>query len=320
MRTALTCSLVAATIFSIGICLAQGDRPSTLSVVKTRQKFSKADMSVDLFGQKPVSNVNGVTIRQVTAKEMPSLGMLFPFQQVQHRLLDLQPCSANTPTVSPRFAVFSMGFSGKTSFGVIQNKQGKVLNTVQKDQATFFPMGMVYFEANLDCQPSRLFQVLSSTNAADIFPERQLVQASTDQIANQFDMTTQEAAAIKSAAQANAQGDPLSSLLDQFRKKCASGGGGGSGADPAPNSNNLQKFPGELGSKKAPAVTASGDKFQVEGNSLMNSLADALQRSCDVQKNQCADAANASGNKNGFTVSACDKQHGECGQFQNSQK
>jgi len=328
MQSSLTSALVIITVCCMEIVLSQNGIPSTVSVVKGRQKFVQADMSRDLFNIPPVSNENGVTIRQVTVKEMPVLGTLSALEQVQHRLIDMQPCTANTPNVSPKFAVFNFGFSGKTSVGVIQDRQGKVLNTIQKEQSTFFPMGMVFFEANLDCQPSRIFQVLSSIHAEDIFPEKQLTKSSTDQIAKQFGITAQEAAAIKSAAQANSQTDPLASLLAQCKAKCAGGGGGGGdgggggGAGPTTKSpkpnqgKNLQKFSGALGGQKAPAVTSSGSKFQVEGNALMNSLPEALKRSCSIQKNKCADAANAGGNKNGLTVSACEKQRAECDRFQ----
>ncbi|KAJ7364066.1 hypothetical protein DFH08DRAFT_838254 [Mycena albidolilacea] len=79
------------------------------------------------------------------------------------------------------------------------------------------------------------------------------------------------------------------------------------------NSNNLQTFTGALGGVSAPAVVAAGNnQFQVEDNSLFNSKASALARSCDVQQNDCANAANASGNKGSFTVAACGTQKNDC--------
>lgn len=81
---------------------------------------------------------------------------------------------------------------------------------------------------------------------------------------------------------------------------------------PVAAQNNLQTFTGTLGATIAPAVTQSGAQFQVQGNALFNALDNALARSCDIQNNQCADAANASGNKNGLTVAACDAQHYQC--------
>jgi len=78
------------------------------------------------------------------------------------------------------------------------------------------------------------------------------------------------------------------------------------------NSNNLQFFTGALGGISAPPVVASGSQFQVEGNSLIKNKADALSRSCDVQQNDCADAANASGNKGSLTVAACHTQQDDC--------
>ncbi|KAJ7773309.1 hypothetical protein B0H16DRAFT_1511849 [Mycena metata] len=77
-------------------------------------------------------------------------------------------------------------------------------------------------------------------------------------------------------------------------------------------SNNLQTFTGTLGGSAAPAVVVSGSQFLVVGNSLFQTKGDALVRSCSVQKNLCANAANKSGNKGSFTVSACNTQQGAC--------
>ncbi|KAJ7170709.1 hypothetical protein C8R43DRAFT_944580 [Mycena crocata] len=77
-------------------------------------------------------------------------------------------------------------------------------------------------------------------------------------------------------------------------------------------SGNLQTFTGNLGGVTAPAVVASNNQFQVESNSLFKSEKDALTRSCDVQHNQCANAANASGNKGDLTVAACGTQQSAC--------
>ncbi|KAF8968157.1 hypothetical protein BDZ97DRAFT_458267 [Flammula alnicola] len=84
-------------------------------------------------------------------------------------------------------------------------------------------------------------------------------------------------------------------------------------AVPPSTSGNFQSFTGALGGVTAPAVTSLGNgQFQVEGNSSFNNQQNAVVRSCDVQNNQCANAANASGNKNGFTVAACNTQQSQC--------
>ena len=75
---------------------------------------------------------------------------------------------------------------------------------------------------------------------------------------------------------------------------------------------NLQTFAGALGGILAPPVTAAGNQFQVQGNALFKDLSNALTRSCDVQHNKCADAANASGNKGALTVAACGDQQTQC--------
>ena len=61
------------------------------------------------------------------------------------------------------------------------------------------------------------------------------------------------------------------------------------------------------------AITANADgSFQVQGNASFKDLSNALTRSCDVQHNQCANAANASGNKGDLTVDACGTQQTQC--------
>ncbi|KAL5526517.1 hypothetical protein ACEPAF_8241 [Sanghuangporus sanghuang] len=83
-------------------------------------------------------------------------------------------------------------------------------------------------------------------------------------------------------------------------------------SDDTGSGDNLQTFTGDLGAT-APTVTALGDgSFQVTGNSAFNSLQNALVRSCDVQNNQCANAANSSGNQGDLTVANCNEQQQQC--------
>lgn len=60
-----------------------------------------------------------------------------------------------------------------------------------------------------------------------------------------------------------------------------------------------------------PQITNSGDldrPYEVEGDTFPD-FASAASRSCDTQKNDCADAANNGG---GFEISECEAQNGEC--------
>lgn len=75
---------------------------------------------------------------------------------------------------------------------------------------------------------------------------------------------------------------------------------------------NLQAFTGALGGIKADAVTNSGNSqrpFEVDGDTFTD-FNSAAQRSCDNQKNKCAQQANSGGNA-GFEVSDCDSQNSE---------
>lgn len=73
---------------------------------------------------------------------------------------------------------------------------------------------------------------------------------------------------------------------------------------------NIQIFVGILGGAPPPVIKGTGPRpFSVKGDTFVNSGA-ALGRSCDVQHNACANAAN-SGQLSGG-VSQCDKQNDEC--------
>ncbi|KAJ0123305.1 hypothetical protein J7T55_011770 [Diaporthe amygdali] len=77
---------------------------------------------------------------------------------------------------------------------------------------------------------------------------------------------------------------------------------------------NLQAFTGALGGIKADAVTNSGQSdrpFEVDGDTFTD-FASAAGRSCDNQKNKCAQAANSGGNGAGLEVSDCDTQNTQC--------
>lgn len=79
---------------------------------------------------------------------------------------------------------------------------------------------------------------------------------------------------------------------------------------------NLQAFTGALGGIKADAVTNSGNSerpFEVDGDTFTD-FNSAAQRSCDNQKNKCAQQANNGGNA-GFEVSDCDNQNSESSVF-----
>jgi len=69
-----------------------------------------------------------------------------------------------------------------------------------------------------------------------------------------------------------------------------------------------------IGGIEAPKIINSGDStrpFSVNGNTFVNKSA-AVQRSCDVQFNACANAVNG-GKLSGVTLADCSAQQGKCG-------
>lgn len=75
---------------------------------------------------------------------------------------------------------------------------------------------------------------------------------------------------------------------------------------------NLQTFTGTLGGA-APPVTNNGNAkrpFTINGDTFVN-VNGALGRSCDIQKNACAQLAN-SGDATVTSVAQCDEQNAQC--------
>ncbi|KAF8656257.1 hypothetical protein AX16_002693 [Volvariella volvacea WC 439] len=113
---------------------------------------------------------------------------------------------------------------------------------------------------------------------------------------------------------------PTSSPSGNGQESNGNSDGGNTGAGSQDNGNNdtgnagnLQRFSENLGGVNPPTVTAlDNGQFQVEGNFAINGLREALIRSCDVQNNQCANAANASGNQGDLTVANCREQQLRC--------
>ncbi|ORY67405.1 uncharacterized protein BCR38DRAFT_483022 [Pseudomassariella vexata] len=75
---------------------------------------------------------------------------------------------------------------------------------------------------------------------------------------------------------------------------------------------NLQTFTGALGGPTAPMITKSQDfnrPFQVDDDTFPD-FQSAAQRSCDSQKNACAEVSNNEGGN--FEVADCEKQNEDC--------
>ncbi len=73
---------------------------------------------------------------------------------------------------------------------------------------------------------------------------------------------------------------------------------------------NVQLFTGTLGGPPPPVISGAGDRpFSVNGDTFVGSGA-ALGRSCDVQHNKCANAANSGDISGG--VGQCDAQDAAC--------
>ncbi|KAF5391561.1 hypothetical protein D9757_002361 [Collybiopsis confluens] len=81
---------------------------------------------------------------------------------------------------------------------------------------------------------------------------------------------------------------------------------------PSGSGVDIQTFAGALGNITAPLVLDLGNgEFEVEGSSSFDNEKNALDRSCDIQHNDCANAANAA-HDTSFSVNDCDAQETAC--------
>ncbi|KPM41039.1 hypothetical protein AK830_g5522 [Neonectria ditissima] len=79
---------------------------------------------------------------------------------------------------------------------------------------------------------------------------------------------------------------------------------------PTSSGTNIQAFTGTLGGPAPPVVSSAGDRpFSVNGNTFTGSGA-AIGRSCDIQHNACANAANSGALAGG--VAQCEQQVADC--------
>jgi transcription initiation factor TFIID subunit 15 len=117
------------------------------------------------------------------------------------------------------------------------------------------------------------------------------------------------AAAKTSAVKSNGSKAASTSVAAAAATKAATAASGASAG-----ASSVTVKSGSLGGS-APLVTASGNAdrpFEVNGNTFV-AAANAVERSCDIQFNTCADLAN-SGKLNGKTVSDCTTQKASCTQ------
>ncbi|KAM0319250.1 hypothetical protein ACHAPQ_010383 [Fusarium lateritium] len=196
---------------------------------------------------------------------------------------------------------------------VLDATEDEISSAVADVAQTFTGTGGIFATELVDLAS---FEVASVTEVADLAT---IVQGAAGGAATDAAGAGATAGAGKGcAAKSKATGGGLKTLAPTgFATKTtgaasATAGNGAKATDPATQANgdNIQSFTGTLGGPAPPVVSSTGDKpFSVNGNTF-NGANVALGRSCDIQKNACADAAN-SGQLDGG-VQQCEEQLQEC--------
>lgn len=121
------------------------------------------------------------------------------------------------------------------------------------------------------------------------------------------------AAAASNSMAKSSYASVSASSTDAVNMDAASGAGNDDNSgegDNAGQDGGVQTFTGALGGLPPPVIESPRDRpFSVKGNTFVNSGA-ALRRSCAIQHNACANAANGGGLAGG--VGQCDAQEQDC--------
>ncbi|KAL7917239.1 hypothetical protein ACQKWADRAFT_317476 [Trichoderma austrokoningii] len=118
--------------------------------------------------------------------------------------------------------------------------------------------------------------------------------------ANANTATTSQPAAAATPTKASQASNPVASQT----------GASSTSETPTTSGNNVQTFTGTLGGPPPPVTSATGNRpFSVNGDTFVT-VGAALQRSCSIQHNACANDAN-SGKLSGG-VGQCDAQNSQC--------
>lgn len=173
--------------------------------------------------------------------------------------------------------------------------------------------------------PNAASQASADSKASKASQASKDSQASNDNASADASSTSEPASAATSKASKG--GKAAASSVDNQASAAptkASNAGSKASATPASSaaSSKATKAPtskvstasASVGGIDAPGVTDSGDAarpFSVNGNSFVNEAA-AVQRSCDVQFNACANAFNSGAAAGAFTIADCSTQQTAC--------
>ncbi|GJJ14820.1 hypothetical protein Clacol_009088 [Clathrus columnatus] len=235
------------------------------------------------------------------------------------------PASSNAATINKAIAlalaqqINSIGgnateaiLSGTFAPGNLNDNTGKG-NTC--DDAND-PVGCIFTQNLLvpDVTPEEIQAAISSNNAVSIPNASDACNADISSSTPASSSASSSSSASPASSSSSSSSSDSSSSSTPVSSSSSADPTSSSSSSSASSSNssgaNLQTFTGSLGGAP-PAVVAGGNEFTVEGNNSFQTLSTALQRSCSVQHNTCADAANA--NKNaGFSVGQCDQQETQC--------
>jgi oxalate decarboxylase/phosphoglucose isomerase-like protein (cupin superfamily) len=138
---------------SVLLLLSDAQPPVSDLYRDQQSRINSSSFVFNLLGSKPASVGNGGTLKSLTKKNFPALGLGNAFGGTAgvQSLLTLKPCGIRLPHIHPRGTENFYIVKGMMRANFLRETGAIVSNNVTTGFAGFFPMGSVHFLYNPTC-------------------------------------------------------------------------------------------------------------------------------------------------------------------------
>jgi oxalate decarboxylase/phosphoglucose isomerase-like protein (cupin superfamily) len=136
------------------LLLLSAAQPPEVELFKDQQsRINSSSFVFNLLGSKPASVGNGGTMKSLTRKNFPALGLGNGFGGTAgvQNLLTLKPCGIRLPHIHPRGTENFYIIKGMMRANFLREAGTVVTNNITAGYAGYFPMGSLHFLYNPTC-------------------------------------------------------------------------------------------------------------------------------------------------------------------------
>ncbi|CEL97078.1 unnamed protein product [Vitrella brassicaformis CCMP3155] len=169
--------------------------------------FNTARAEADTNGQ-------GGAVTGASVSQWPALSG----HGLSHTLVDLAPCSINTPHVHPRATEIIYIIKGRVSVGFAEENGGRIVtNDVKEGDTAFFPHTLIHWQFNPTCEPAQFIATLNSDDGGVQTIAQAFFGLPDDVLATALGVDEYEVAVLREELPA---GPALGLQREECRRKC----------------------------------------------------------------------------------------------------